>query len=53
MSKQLYFKQSNSAYKNSSISNNLVMVWFDLVWFVRFYGISTFVCYLTPNKFLC
>ena len=24
-----------------------------LVWFVRFYGISTFVGYLTPNPFLC
>ena len=25
----------------------------DLVWFVWFYGISTFVGYLTPNPFLC
>ena len=24
-----------------------------LVWFVWFYGISTFVGYLTPNLFLC
>ena len=24
-----------------------------LVWFVGFYGISTFVSYLTPNLFLC
>ena len=24
-----------------------------LVWFVGFYGISTFVGYLTPNAFLC
>ena len=24
-----------------------------LVWFVGFYGISTFVGYLTPNPFLC
>ena len=24
-----------------------------LVWFVWFYGISTFVGYLTPNPFLC
>ena len=23
------------------------------VWFVGFYGISTFVGYLTPNPFLC
>ena len=27
--------------------------WFGLVWFVWFYGISTFVGYLTPNPFLC
>ena len=25
----------------------------SLVWFVGFYGISTFVGYLTPNPFLC
>ena len=25
----------------------------SLVWFVWFYGISTFVGYLTPNPFLC
>ena len=24
-----------------------------LVWLVGFYGISTFVGYLTPNRFLC
>ena len=24
-----------------------------LVWFIRFYGISTFVGYFTPNPFLC
>ena len=24
-----------------------------LVWFIGFYGISTFVGYLTPNPFLC
>ena len=27
--------------------------WFGLLWFVGFYGISTFVGYLTPNPFLC
>ena len=27
-------------------------VWFGLVWFIGFYGISTFVGYLTPNPFL-
>ena len=25
----------------------------DLVWFVGFYGISTFVGYLMPNPFSC
>ena len=25
----------------------------SFVWFVGFYGISTFVAYLTPNPFLC
>ena len=25
----------------------------DRVWFVRFYGISIFIGYLTPNPFLC
>ena len=28
-------------------------VWFGLVWFGGFYGISTFVGYLTPNPFFC
>ena len=28
------------------------LVWFGLVWLVGFYGISTFVGYLTPNPFL-
>ena len=27
--------------------------WYGLVWLVGFYGISTFVGYLTPNPFLC
>ena len=26
---------------------------FGLIWFVGFYGVSTFVGYLTPNRFLC
>ena len=30
-----------------------ICCWFGLVWFVGFYGISTFVGYLTPNPFLC
>ena len=28
------------------------VVWFGLVWFVGFYGISNFIGYLTPNPFL-
>ena len=31
----------------------LLYDWFVLVWFVGFYGISTFVGYFTPNPFLC
>ncbi len=30
-----------------------IKVWVGLVWFVGFYGILTFVGYLTPNPFLC
>ena len=30
-----------------------IYIYISLVWFVGFYGISTFVGYLTPNPFLC
>ena len=37
--------------ENETLKN---LWYFDgLVWFVWFYGISTFVGYLTPNPFLC
>ncbi len=32
---------------------NTVMVGWLVGWLVGFYGISTFVGYLTPNPFLC
>ena len=32
---------------------SLVIYFQSLAWFGRFYGISTFVGYLTPNPFLC
>ena len=35
------------------LTNSLLVTIFGLVWFVWFYGISTFVGYLTPNPFLC
>ena len=35
-----------------SLMVSLHISWFDLVWFVGFYGISAFVGYLTPNPFL-
>ena len=35
----------------SIIVFNLVQA--NPVWFVRYYGISTFVGYLKPNPFLC
>ena len=38
---------------NFLIILNWKLVWFGLVWFGGFYGISTFVGYLTPNLFLC
>ena len=31
----------------------MVLSFGRLVWFIGFYGISTFVGYLTPNLFLC
>ena len=34
-------------------NNSNIGVQIGLVWFVGFYGISTFVGYLTPNPFLC
>ena len=35
-----------------NISKRLrLFYWFGLVWFVGFYGISTFVGYLRPNPF--
>ena len=41
------FQQDNAAILNASITKKC------LVWFGGFYGISTFVGYLTPNPFLC
>ena len=37
------------------LSSYAVCKWWrvGMVWFVGFYGISTFVGYLTPNPFLC
>ena len=32
---------------------NITITYYVMVWFVGFYGISTFVGYLTPNPFLC
>ena len=34
-------------------SISLTVSFLGLVWFVWFYGISTFVGYLMPNPFLC
>ena len=35
------------------VINKSLFKYIGLVWFVGFYGISTFVGYLTPNPFLC
>ena len=32
---------------------NPIILPLAMVWFVGFYGISTFIGYLTPNPFLC
>ena len=39
-------------WKISLVSSSLLHL-LGLAWFVGFYGISTFVGYLTPNPFLC
>ena len=39
-----------SSHRRSWYSIGITNVWFGLIWF---YGISTFVGYLTPNPFLC
>ena len=41
------------AEKNLTLKNFSPTFLEVLVWFVGFYGISTFVGYLTPNPFLC
>ena len=50
------YKQ-NSPYRRYELFGSLATVFAngpeDLVWFGGFYGISTFVGYLTPNPFLC
>ena len=48
-------KQNFIAYRSSKLSSrpDCIFDWFGLGWFVGFYGISTFVGYLTPNQFLC
>ena len=38
---------------NSPFNISYLIDFVGLVWFVGFYGISTFVGYLTPNPFLC
>ena len=51
------FAEGNSSFTNyfkfslSTLHHNIKeKIWFGLIWF---YGISTFVGYLTPNLFLC
>ena len=54
----------NSRYLNKKLLSELSKVRYvftqslhnkhdEMVWLVGFYGISTFVGYLTPNPFLC
>ena len=39
--------------EKSSLYIFMICKYIGLVWFVGFYGISTFVGCLTPNPFLC
>ena len=39
--------------EKNQVQTESKMMAFGLVWFVEFYGISTFVGYLTSNPFLC
>ena len=47
----LYLSLSLSLYLSPSLSIYIYV--YIYVWLVGFYGISTFVGYLTPNPFLC
>ena len=49
---QLHNVRENS-YNIPEIHLKIFNLFKHLVWFVWFYGISTFVGYLTPNPFLC
>ena len=49
----LMLERVKSSKADGTISGNLHYCIFCLVWLVGFYGISTFVGYLTPNPFLC
>ena len=49
----LYYPRCKVIFTQNVKTINKSPVWFGLVWFVGFYGISTFVGYLTPNPFLC
>ena len=45
--------QSLRQLKKIILSEKAKSFKYGLVWFVEFYGISTFVGYLMPNPFLC
>ena len=51
LSKKCQFFNLNETKPEFQINDILTEYWFSLVWFVGFYGISTFVGYLTPNPF--
>ena len=53
MAKQKQDNQLEQTYSSYvRIRDVALKTWFGLVWFGGFYGISTFVGYLTPNLFL-
>ena len=51
---KLYSKNDPSLYtQNHNWLKTVKLVGWLVGWLVGFYGISTFVGYLTPNPFLC
>ena len=53
MSKKGKVLLASSSYVKTLVQYCLIYLWFLLSWLVGFYGISTFVGYLTPNPLLC
>ena len=44
-----HINYSKLFYPKSSLYIYIEYIWFDLIWLVEIFGISTFVSYLMPN----